>query len=177
LPGLIVGSFIPDIEVLFLRIFFPDIPDHLVLRSLIGAATIGMIISVFATVFLYPILASIIFRIDRIKLKEACKLTPALVLSCMLGNLFHIILDIPMHPFNPVFWPFIDPYDFIGILVLLFAFNGDLNLGFIYASILTHVVMGILSFIILIKSRKDWRTLVFVDKNSLIKSDRIKKNR
>ncbi|KKK92066.1 hypothetical protein LCGC14_2706670, partial [marine sediment metagenome] len=46
LPGLIVGSFIPDIEVPILFIFFSGVlPDHLVLHSLVGAITIGTIIS------------------------------------------------------------------------------------------------------------------------------------
>ena len=41
LPGLVVGAVIPDIEVPLMRIFFSDLPDHLVLHSLIGAATLG----------------------------------------------------------------------------------------------------------------------------------------
>lgn len=155
----------PDIEVLFLRIFFHGIlPDHLILHSLVGAVTIGTIFSTLATILLYPILASLIFRIERVKLKKECKLTPVLVLSCMLGNLFHILLDIPMHPFNPVLWPFVDPYDIIGVLVLAFAFEGDISLGFLYARILTNIVVGIVGFIIIIKSRKNLKTLIFVEK-------------
>jgi len=102
---LIVGSFIPDIEVPILFFFFNGIlPDHYILHSLIGALTIGTIISILVVVALYPILISIVFHLDKDKLKEKCKLTPVLVLSCMLGNVFHILLDIIMHPFNSVLW-------------------------------------------------------------------------
>ena len=122
LPGLIVGSFIPDIEVPILIIFFHGVlPDHFILHSLIGAVTIGAFISTFVTVLLYPILISMFFGVDRVKLNEVCRLTPVLVLSCMLGNLFHLLLDLLMHPFNPTLWPFIDPYNIVGILVLALA--------------------------------------------------------
>ncbi len=112
LPGLIVGSFIPDIEVPFLIIFFHGVlPDHLILHSLIGAVTIGTILAVIVTRYFYPPLVSIIFRLNRNKLDSKCRLTSNLVLSCMLGNLFHILLDITMHPCNPVLWPWINPND------------------------------------------------------------------
>ncbi|MHA1915897.1 MAG: DUF4184 family protein [Promethearchaeota archaeon] len=156
LPGLIVGSFIPDIEVPVLFIFFNGVlPDHLILHSLIGALTIGTIISILVTVILYPILASLIFRVDKMRIKEVCRLTPVLIFSCLLGNIFHILLDIPMHPFNPVFWPFIDPYAIIGPLVLAFSVGGDIGLGFLYARILNYVIMGGLMTAILVKSRKN----------------------
>lgn len=161
-----MGSFIPDIEVPFLSFFFLGVlPDHLVLHSLIGAVTVGTIISVLATVYLYPILTSLFFRLDRAKIKEVCRFSPALALSCMLGNLFHIFLDIPMHPFNPVLWPFVDPYNIVGILVLAFANEGDISLGFLHARILVNIlmisVMGILFAIIIVKDRKNlWERLL-----------------
>ena len=160
LPGLIVGSFIPDIEVPILFIFFSGVlPDHLVLHSLVGAITIGTIISVFVTIFLYPILTSLFFRLDRAKIKEVCRLSPSLVLSCMLGNVFHIFLDIPMHPFNPVLWPFVDPYSIVGILILIFTIEGDVSVGFLHARILVNIlmitIMGMLLTIIIVKNKKN----------------------
>jgi membrane-bound metal-dependent hydrolase YbcI (DUF457 family) len=89
------------------------------------------------------------------RIKEVCRLTPVLIFSCLLGNIFHILLDIPMHPFNPVFWPFIDPYAIIGPLVLAFSVGGDIGLGFLYARILNYVIMGGLMTAILVKSRKN----------------------
>ncbi|MHA2038802.1 MAG: DUF4184 family protein [Promethearchaeota archaeon] len=166
LPGLIVGSFIPDIEVPFLFFFFSGVlPDHLILHSLIGAVTMGTIISIFATIYLYPMLTSLIFHLDKAKIKEVCRFSPALVLSCMLGNLFHIFLDIPMHPFNPVLWPFVDPYDIVGILVLAFAIEGDISMGFLHARILVNIlmisIMGTLLIIIIVKNKTNrWERLL-----------------
>ncbi len=168
LPGLIVGSFIPDIEVPILIIFFNGVlPDHFILHSLIGALTIGTIISTLVTVMLYPILTSWFFRLDKVKIKELCRLTPILVLSCMLGNVFHILLDIPMHPFNPVLWPFVDPYSIVGILVLVFAVDGNISLGFLIANILINAIMGLFTLAILIKSRRNlWEQTLIGKKSS-----------
>ncbi|MFW9882220.1 MAG: hypothetical protein ACFFG0_54855, partial [Candidatus Thorarchaeota archaeon] len=100
--------------------------------------------------------------IDRKKIKEICKFTPFLVLSCMLGNIFHILLDIPMHPLNPVLWPFVDSENIVGILVLTFAIEGDLSLGFLYARILTNAIMGLLMIPIIVKSRKNLWVLILI---------------
>jgi hypothetical protein len=169
LPGLIVGSFMPDIEVPVLIIFFRGVlPDHLLLHSLVGGLTIGTIMSIFITVIFYPFLTSLISYLDRTKVKKACRLTPSLMLSCMLGNLFHILLDIPMHPFNPVLWPFIDPHDIVGPLVLVFAIDGDIDLGFLYAQILNYIIMGSLMITILVKSRKNLWEQILIGKTYLI---------
>ena len=169
LPGLIVGSFIPDIEVPFLLIFFSGVlPDHLVLHSLIGAVTVGTIISILVTVYLYPILTSLLFHLDRAKIKEVCRFSPSLAISCMLGNLFHIFLDIPMHPFNPVLWPFVDPYSIVGILVLAFSVEGDIATGFLHARIMVNIlmitIMGMLFTIIIVKNRKNLWERVLIGK-------------
>ena len=167
LPGLIVGSFIPDIEMPILFVFFNGVlPDHLIMHSLIGALTIGTIISTLVTVMLYPTLTSFFFRLDKAKVKEVCRLTPALILSCMLGNIFHILLDIPMHPFNPVLWPFIDPYSIVGFLVLIFAVDGNINLGFLIARVLNYVIMGSSLLVIIIKSRKNLWEQTLIGKRS-----------
>ena len=162
LPGLIVGSFIPDIEVPILFLFFSEgIDSHFILHSLIGALTIGTLISTLATVLLYPIIASLLFQLDKVKVKEACKLTPVLVFSCMLGNVFHILLDLPMHPYSLILWPFVDPNNIIGVLVLVFAVDGDIKLGFLIANILTSLIMGLFMAAVVIKSRKNlWEQIL-----------------
>ncbi len=148
-------------------IFFNGIlPDHFILHSLIGAVSIGTLISIFVTVFLYPILSALLFSFDKVKIKEVCRLTPTLIVSCMLGNLFHILLDMPMHPFNPILWPFVDSYKIIGILVLVFAINGDIVLGFLYARILTNTIMALLSIAIIVRSRKNLWNLILVGKTN-----------
>ena len=167
LPGLIVGSFIPDIEVPILFLFFSEgIDNHFILHSLIGALTIGTLISTLATVLLYPIIASLFFQLDKVKVKEVCKLTPVLVFSCMLGNVFHILLDLPMHPYSLVLWPFVDPYSIVGVLVLVFAVDGDIKLGFLIANILTNLIMGLFMVAIVIKSRRNLWEQILVGKIS-----------
>lgn len=167
LPGLIVGSFVPDIEVPILIIFFHGLlPDHFIMHSLVGALTIGTIIATLVTVILYPILTPLFFRLDKVKTKEVCRLTPALMLSCMLGNVFHILLDLPMHPFNPVLWPFVDPNSIVGILVLVFAVDGNISLGFLIARILNNVIMGLFMLVIIIKSRRNLWEQILIGKIS-----------
>ena len=167
LPGLIVGSFILDIEVPILLVFFNGVlPDHFILHSLVGALSLGTVISTITTVLLYPILTSLFFRLEKAKIKDVCRLTPALVLSCMLGNVFHILLDIPMHPFNPVLWPFVDTYSIVGILVLVFAVDGNISLGFLIANILNNVVMGLFMLTIVIKNRKNLWEQILIGKQA-----------
>ncbi len=167
LPGLIVGSFIPDIEVPILFLFFNvGIDNHFILHSLIGALTIGTLISTLATVLLYPIIASLFFQLDKVKVKEVCKLTPVLVFSCLLGNVFHILLDLPMHPYSLVLWPFVDPYSIVGVLVLVFAVDGDIKLGFLIANILTNLIMGLFMVAVVIKSRRNLWEQILVGKIS-----------
>lgn len=168
LPGLIVGSFLPDIEVPFLFIFFKGVlPDHLILHSLIGAVTIGTIISTFVTIILYPILTSLLFRLDRVKIKEVCRISPVLVLSCMMGNLFHIFLDVFMHRFNSILWPFVDPNEIVGILTLAFAYilEGNIVLGSIYASVLLHSIFVLLMIAIVVKCRRNLWERILVGKH------------
>ena len=70
-----------------------------------------------------------------------------------------------MHPFNPVLWPFVDPYSIVGILVLAFSVEGDIAMGFLHARILVNImmitIMGTLLAIIVVKNRKDlWERLL-----------------
>ena len=169
LPGLIVGSFIPDIEYLFFFIFLPGIiPDHFILHSLIGGVTIGTIISIIVTVFMYPVLTSLLFGLDKARVSEVCRLTPVLALSCLMGNLFHILLDVFMHRFNSILWPFVDPNEIIGILtfVFAFAFESNIGLGSIYASVLIHMIFALLMIVIFVKSRRNLWELILVGKTS-----------
>ncbi|MFX0011992.1 MAG: DUF4184 family protein [Candidatus Hermodarchaeota archaeon] len=171
LPGLIIGSFIPDVEVPILFLFFNvGIDNHFILHSLVGALTIGTIISILVTVYIYPILTSLIFRFDKSNLKEVCRLTPILVFSCMLGNIFHLLLDLIMHPYSLILWPFVDPHKIVGILVLVFAVGGDLQLGFLIANVLTNLVMGLFMVAIIIKNRRNlWEQILIGQKKNDLK--------
>ncbi len=142
LPGVVVGSVIPDIEVPLMWVFFSDLPDHLFLHSLVGAVSVGTLLAVLVTWLLYPPIISTIFRVDRNDLKEVCRLSGMLVVSCLIGVLSHLLLDYPMHWFNPILWPWVNPYDIVGPLVLFFAPFGPINgTAFWMANGLTSAVM------------------------------------
>ena len=144
LPGLVVGAVIPDIEVPILRLFFSGLPDHLFLHSLVGAVTVGTLLAVVVTWLLYPPIISLMFRVDKDDLKEACSLSGLLVVSCLVGVLSHLLLDYPMHWFNPILWPWVSPYDVVGPLVLFFTPFGPVNgTAFWMANISSNVFMGL----------------------------------
>ena len=160
LPGVVVGAMIPDVEVPLMRIFFSDLPDHLFLHSLVGAVTVGTLLAVLVTWLLYPSIISTLFRVDKNDLKEACGLSVMLVVSCLVGVLSHLLLDYPMHWFNPILWPWVNPYDVVGPLVLLFTPFGPVNgMAFWIAEFLSNAVMMIAWIPILIYYRHNelWR--------------------
>jgi membrane-bound metal-dependent hydrolase YbcI (DUF457 family) len=105
LPGLIVGSMVPDLEIPFVFLFSGQ--DRLVLHSLIGGLTLGTFVSVVLTVLVYPRLTSAVFPIDGVRVKEKCRLSFGVGFSCFVGCLSHVLLDVVNHPFSPVFWPFL----------------------------------------------------------------------
>jgi len=107
LPGLIVGCMFPDLEIPFIVMLFgTQIPNRMILHSLLGSATIGTFLAVIVTIQLYPYLVSSLFHIDKKKVENKCKLSLVVVFSVFVGNLSHVLLDITNHPYNPVFWPF-----------------------------------------------------------------------
>ena len=106
LPGLAVGSMFPDLEIPVLISLIGT--DRLVLHSLLGAITIGTMLSVTFTITIYPILISYLFRIDEEKVKAKTKLSLNLLFSCLLGNLSHVLLDFINHLYSPLFWPLSD---------------------------------------------------------------------
>ena len=107
LPGLIVGSMFPNLEIpAIVLLFGTRIPHRLVLHSLLGAATVGTVLSVVFTILVYPPLVGYFFKIEGEKVKRRCRPSLCLIFSCLLGNLSHALLDVINHPYNPVFWPF-----------------------------------------------------------------------
>ena len=91
LPRLTVGSMFPDLEVPVLFMLFGT--DRLVLHSLLGAVTIGTMLSVTFTITVYPILISYVFGIDEEQVKAKTWLSLSLIASCLVGNLSHVLLD------------------------------------------------------------------------------------
>ena len=77
LPALVVGSMVPDLEVqLIVLLFGNSVPRHLLLHSLLGALTLGTALSIAITVLIYPKVASAIFPVDKLKVKEKCRFSP-----------------------------------------------------------------------------------------------------
>ena len=163
LSALLVGSVMPDIEVPILFLFFTGVvPDHLILHSLIGTLTIGLLLTVAVTKFIYPPLIGFLFKIDREKLKEACRVTPRMILSCAFGLMLHIGVDYLHHWFNPLFWPWIDPFLLVGPLVSFFAtlFATDIHTGFSIANGFTNITLLIVLFWIIRVNKEDrWNRL------------------
>ena len=142
----------PDLEIPIIILLFGNrIPDHLVLHSLLGAATIGTILSVTFTVLIYPSLVSSLFKIDKRKVERMCSLSLALVFSAFLGNISHVLLDVTMHVHNPIFWPFLSDTSSPVVSAL-----GTRN-----ASLVIHILMAILFLAIFISQRKNlWERLL-----------------
>jgi hypothetical protein len=142
-PALAVGSVIPDIEVPFLAVFFSGIvPDHFILHSLLGGLTLGLLGAVLTTRFIYPPVMSLLFGIEKERLKEACSISPMMVFSCGIGILGHILLDYPMHWYNAIFWPWVEPTNVIGPLVLYFSSVGEISgVAFTLANGTTNLFM------------------------------------
>jgi len=151
LPALVVGSVIPDIEVPFMWIFFSTLPDHLFLHSLIGAATLGTLLTVLVTRYLYTPIISTFFGVDKTELNDVCRVTPWLIASSFIGVMSHLILDFPMHWYNPILWLWVDPYDVVGPLILLFMPTYSFWNAYVIASALTHISMIVLWIVILVK--------------------------
>lgn len=146
LPALVVGSVFPDLEIPVIILLFRDrIPSHLVLHSLLGAATVGTFFSVIFIVLLYPHLVSGIFGIEKNRIERKCKLSVILVLSAFLGNVSHVLLDFTVHIYNAIFWPFLSdtPSPVVS------------SIGGQYAQLLVHALMGILFMVLLYNKRKN----------------------
>ena len=155
LPGLVVGSMLPDLEIPFI-VFFMGIqgPNRMGLHSLLGAVTVGTLLAVAITVWLYPTLTSKIFPISKLKVKEKCRLSTGLVFSCLLGVLSHVLLDVTNHAYNPVFWPFLAINETPSPIT---PFLG----GATTASIIIHGLMAILLVSLLIQKRENlWERLL-----------------
>lgn len=155
LPGLVVGSMFPDLEIpAIIMLVGTRIPHRLVLHSLLGAATVGTFSSLMFTVLIYPVLVSAIFSIHKSKLKEKCRLSLSLCFSCLLGNLSHVLLDIVNHPYNPIFWPFLTLGETPSPLCS--ALGGAQN-----ASLIIHILLLVLFTALFMNKRENfWERLL-----------------
>ena len=147
LPGLIVGSMIPDLEIpIIILIFGFNGPKRLVLHSLLGSATLGTMLAVIITVKFYPFLASSFFGFDKKEVEVKCRLSIALVFSVFVGTFSHVLLDFTNHLYNPIFWPLEAEMTVSPISVIL----GE-QFGYLWM----QVIMGIILLLIILVERKD----------------------
>ena len=167
LPAIIIGAIIPDIEVPFLILFFSGaLPDHYILHSLVGALSIGLVLSLIIMKYIYPPIISTIFGIDKNKLTEKCQISRYAVVAIIVGILSHLIIDYPMHPYNQILWPFVDAHSLVGPLVLLFAAGGNIGYGYFIANSLMSLVSIVIWIGILYHIRDDiWNKMWLGESN------------
>ncbi len=148
LPGLIVGSMIPDLEIPFIVLIFGiDGPNRLVLHSLLGSVTLGTMLAIIITVKFYPLLVSYFVGVDRKKVEGKCKFSSALVFSVLLGTVSHVLLDFTNHLYNPILWPFLEAEMTVSPFFEIF--------GEPFAYLWTQVIMAILLLVIIFIERKN----------------------
>ncbi len=98
-PGLLIGSFLPDIEVPILVILGYEVEcARLVLHSIICAILFSWILSLIVLPF-YKLLLRI-FNIENVGIRIS-----NYVLSIEVGALIHVIIDSMHHKYNPLLWP------------------------------------------------------------------------
>jgi len=109
-PALIVSSMVPDLEtILETGLSFTvggGFQRGLVLHSLFGAVTVGLVVAVALTGYLYPHVVSHVFRVDRKIIAKKCRFSSGLVVSCFIGLVTHVLVDTLHHPYNPFLFPF-----------------------------------------------------------------------
>ncbi len=131
-PALIVGSLIPDLEPLVGYLTNGQlVPPRGFLHSLLGAVTLNPFLAVVVTMFLYPVLVARIFNVEKKEVAEKCRFSSLLVLSAFIGSLFHLLVDITSHEYNPLLYPFTSQSFDTFVL-----FN-----DYVSASILVHAVL------------------------------------
>jgi len=107
LPALVVGSVIPDVEpfVAIVTIGRLAAPRGL-MHSLVGAVTLDTFLAMLVTIFLYPLLVSWIFKLEKKCVAEKCRFSRVLVLAALVGSLSHVLIDSTSHEYNPLLYPF-----------------------------------------------------------------------
>lgn len=166
LPGIVVGSMLPDLEIPFMVLLFGMQPSNrvlyetdwnawrLVLHSMLGAVTIGALLSILFTVLVYPRLTSAVFQVSKLKVEEKCRFSGGLAFSCLLGGVSHVLLDVTNHAYNPVLWPFLGLYETPSPIVPILG-------GVEMASLLIHTSMIVLFVGLFIGKREHfWEKLL-----------------
>ncbi|MFW9953693.1 MAG: hypothetical protein ACFFD3_03990, partial [Candidatus Thorarchaeota archaeon] len=124
--------------------------------------SLGLFLAILATRYAYPWLIASIFKLERKELENLCRITPRMVFSCLIGLLFHVLVDYLHHWYNPIFWPWIDPFALVGPLVSLTSIivSVDIQTGYFIANAFTNAIMLIVLIQIVLSNKEDrWRKL------------------
>jgi membrane-bound metal-dependent hydrolase YbcI (DUF457 family) len=109
LPGFIVGAMVPDLEIpVIVGVFGMNVlpNNRLVLHSLVGAVTVGTVLSLLLVILVFrPLVARLAPHLGP-RVAVTCRLSRRLVAACGLGALSHVVLDVATHRYNPLWWPF-----------------------------------------------------------------------
>jgi len=132
LPALTVGAIIPDIELF--------VTDRLFLHSLLGAATLGTVISVILVSTIYPRLIKRLIEVEGGRVEEACRPSAKTALSSFTGCMSHVLIDALHHPYNPLLYPFTDASVDI-LLVSKNLFYADLAVQSFFAALLIAITL------------------------------------
>lgn len=145
LPALIVGSVVPDVEPFVGFATNGRLPSRGLMHSVLGAVTLDTFLALLVTMFLYPMIVSWIFKLEKREVAEKCRFSVMLVLSAFIGCLSHVLIDSTMHEYNPLFYPFMtESFD-------AFVLMSDWFL----ASVIVHsVLLGLLLAIFFKEIRK-----------------------
>jgi membrane-bound metal-dependent hydrolase YbcI (DUF457 family) len=148
LPGLIVGSMFPDLEIPFIILIFGNQGiSRMIMHSLIGSITIGTFFATIFTIKIYPTIVYHLFHVDKEKIQSQCKLSFPLIFSVLVGNISHVLLDVTNHPYNPILWPFRPAVETPSRIY--FALGNPLG------SLWIQAIMGALLLVIIMFNRKN----------------------
>ncbi|MGQ9469258.1 MAG: hypothetical protein ACUVTD_05460, partial [Nitrososphaerales archaeon] len=80
--------------------------NRLILHSILGSITLGLLLSIFVSFLLYPRVIGFILPDCREELKNKCSISKSLITSSLIGVLGHVLLDALHHEYNPLIYPF-----------------------------------------------------------------------
>ncbi len=140
-PALIAGSMVPDLEVPIIFLISKGEIDRLVLHSVLGSATLGLLISIFISFSFYPRIVGFILPDCKKELNNKSAVSKSLIISSLIGVLGYVLLDALHHEYNPLIYPF-STQSIDG-----FVLFGD----YLLASKLISSIFIILGFVILIR--------------------------
>ena len=105
LPGLIVGSILPDFDILIHYVTRGTVGRE-ALHSVVGAGVLGTFVATLVVVLVYPVAVSMVFGLKNEDMRPVCRLSTKLVASAFVGGLSHILVDATCHTYNPLLYPF-----------------------------------------------------------------------